>query len=262
MKIWFIIILLQIQYIVAFISSTSFNNIKQFSINNKQNKIISIAPAGLGGFYLLGIISYIKQHYNTSDYTIIGASAGAWVSLPMIYNGNINTFVDDIMTNYSHSYLNISHDDTSNMWALFDIQYSLQRIILSSYKTSDFDLSRLNIATSVLNINGLRHIIINNIHDIESAIKYCFASSHIPFVTGNGLFRINNALFFDGGLFKFPPSSISTYFTISSDMWGYHVSDIFTIKKYSNNGIIELYKKGYEDTKDHKYILDLYFTEI
>ena len=116
MKIWFIIILLQIQYIVAFISSTSFNNIKQFSINNKQNKIISIAPAGLGGFYLLGIISYIKQHYNTSDYTIIGASAGAWVSLPMIYNGNINTFVDDIMTNYSHSYLNISHDDASNMW--------------------------------------------------------------------------------------------------------------------------------------------------
>ena len=262
MKIRFIFILLQIQYVLAFISSTSFNSVKQFSNVNKDKKIISIAPAGLGGFYLLGIISYIKQHYDTTDYTIIGASAGAWVSLPMIYNGNIDTIVDDIMTNYSQSYLNIPPDETSNAHTLFDIQYSLKRILLSSYKTSDFDLSRLNIATSVLNINGLRHIIINNIHDIESAISCCFASSHIPFVTGNGLFKIDNTLFFDGGLFEFPPTSINTYFTISSDMWGYHVSDIFTIKKYSKDGLVELYNKGYEDTKEHKYVLDLYFSDF
>ena len=209
-------------------------------------KIISIAPAGLGGFYLLGIISYIKQNYDTTDYTIIGASAGAWASLPMIYNGNINTIVDDIMTNYSQSYLNIQDSDTSNARTLFDIQYSLKRLLLSGYKTTDFDLSRLNIATSVLNINGLKHIIINNIHDIEEAITYCFASSHI----------------FDGGLFEFPPSSIHTYFTISSDMWGYHIRDIFTLKKYSKDGLIQLYNKGYEDTKQNKYILDQYFSDI
>jgi len=262
MKIQFIIILLQIQSALAFISYASLNSVSQFTNTNKNNKIISIAPAGLGGFYLLGIISYIKQNYDTTDYTIIGASAGAWASLPMIYNGNINTLVDDIMTNYSQSYLNIQDSDTSNARTLFDIQYSLKQLLLSGYKTTDFDLSRLNIATSVLNINGLKHIIINNIHDIEEAITYCFASSHIPFVTGNALCKIDDALFFDGGLFEFPPSSIHTYFTISSDMWGYHIRDIFTLKKYSKDGLIELYNKGYEDTKQNKYILDQYFSDI
>ena len=262
MKINLLFILLQIQLVSAFISSVSFRNVKQFSNINKHNKIISISPAGLGGFYLLGIISYIKKHYDTSDYVILGASAGAWASLPMIYNGNINTLVDDIMTNYSQSYLNIQDSDTSNARTLFDIQYSLKQLLLSGYKTTDFDLSRLNIATSVLNINGLKHIIINNIHDIEEAITYCFASSHIPFVTGNALCKIDDALFFDGGLFEFPPSSIHTYFTISSDMWGYHIRDIFTLKKYSKDGLIELYNKGYEDTKQNKYILDQYFSDI
>jgi len=262
MKIRLIIILLQIQLVLAFISSVSFNSVRQFSINNKHNKIISIAPAGLGGFYLLGIITYIKENYNTSDYTIIGASAGAWVSLPMIYNGNINTIVDDIMANYSKSLLNSPRNESINAHALFDIQYSMKRVMLSRYNTKEFDLSRLNIATTALSIKGLRHIIIDNFNDIEQAITYCFASSHIPYVTGNGMFKVDNAYLFDGGIFVFPPPSMNTYFTISPDMWGYHVTDIFSIKKNSNDRLIALFNKGYEDTKDNKYILDLYFSDI
>ena len=122
MKIYWLFILLQIQLVSAFISSVSFRNVKQFSNINKHNKIISISPAGLGGFYLLGIISYIKKQYDTSDCVILGASAGAWVSLPMVYNEDIDILVNDILTNYTKSQLNLTEDKLSISHRLFNIQ--------------------------------------------------------------------------------------------------------------------------------------------
>ena len=49
----------------------------------KDYKIISISPGGLNGYYLVGIISYIKSNYDLSNYLFTGASAGAWSSLFM-----------------------------------------------------------------------------------------------------------------------------------------------------------------------------------
>ena len=48
-------------------------------------KIISISPGGFKGFYQLGISSYIKDNYYTENILFTGASAGAWVSLMMVY---------------------------------------------------------------------------------------------------------------------------------------------------------------------------------
>ena len=259
MKIYWLFILLQIQLVSAFISSVSFRNVKQFSNINKHNKIISISPAGLGGFYLLGIISYIKKQYDTSDCVILGASAGAWVSLPMVYNEDIDILVNDILTNYTKSQLNLTEDKLSISHRLFNIQYSIKHILLSSYDDSKFDLHRINIATNVLSRKGMNLVLLGNIKSLDVAISTCFSSSHIPYITGDGLFGIDDYYFFDGGLCKFPPQTLNTYLNISPDMWGYQMKDIFNIKKYSNSELIGLYYKGYHDTENNKNILDKYF---
>ena len=252
-------ILLQLQMVSAFIYSVSFRNVRQFSNINKHNKIITISPAGLGGFYLLGIISYIKEHYDTTDYTILGASAGAWVSLPMVYNGDIDVIINDILNNYHISQLNLTNDNLSISHSLFNIQYTIKHILLSGYDESNFDLHRVNIATNVLSRKGMNLALIGDIKSLEVAISTCFASSHIPYITGDGLFGIDDYYFFDGGLCKFPPQTLNTYLNISPDMWGYQMKDIFNIKKYSNQALVALYYKGYSDTNDNKIILDNYF---
>jgi hypothetical protein len=102
-------------------------------------------------------------------------------------------------------------------------------------------------------------VLLGNIKSLDVAISTCFASSHIPYITGDGLFGIDDYYFFDGGLCKFPPQTLNTYLNISPDMWGYQMKDIFNIKKYSNSELIGLYYKGYHDTENNKNILDKYF---
>ena len=55
---------------------------------NKHNKFISLYPAGINGFYTLGIASYIFDHYQTQEYNYIGASSGSWNSLICCYKYN------------------------------------------------------------------------------------------------------------------------------------------------------------------------------
>jgi len=49
----------------------------------KKHKFIAIDNVGVDVFYTLGVCSYIKSNYNTSEYMYIGTSNGAWSSLIM-----------------------------------------------------------------------------------------------------------------------------------------------------------------------------------
>jgi hypothetical protein len=60
-------------------------------LSNK--KLITISPGGFKGFYLLGILTYIKENYNVDNLIYSGASAGAWNSLFMSYKGPSLAFV-------------------------------------------------------------------------------------------------------------------------------------------------------------------------
>jgi hypothetical protein len=64
------------------------------NINHMNNIIVSISPGGYKGFYILGIASYIRDHYNIDNCIFSGASAGAWVSLLMTYKGNYKILLD------------------------------------------------------------------------------------------------------------------------------------------------------------------------
>ena len=71
------------------------NNIKMNS-----NKLITISPGGLLGFYMFGVSKYVKDNYKLDNsYLYSGASAGSWNSLFMTFTGNNDEFIDIILKN-------------------------------------------------------------------------------------------------------------------------------------------------------------------
>lgn len=262
-KLLFLFILINIHIANCF--KSTFSTIEQFNYRYRNHKIITISPGGVGGFYLLGIITYIKEHYYTDDFCLLGASAGAWNCLPMAYNKNINTITNDLLSSYVANESNIddylcNYDmSNTNINSIYKLQCNIKSLLINNYKNEDFNLDQINIATTIFTKNGCKQIIIGDLKSLNRAIDCCFASSHIPFITGRGLFKLDNIYLFDGGFKEFPHNSINTYFDISLEMWGFKFNDYFNIEKYKKNGKLLLFKKGYYDTMKNRDTLYKYF---
>ena len=83
--------------IIHNINYKQLNNINYINnINHINNIIVSVSPGGYKGFYILGIASYIRDHYNIDNCIFSGASAGAWISLLMTYKGDYKLLLDKI----------------------------------------------------------------------------------------------------------------------------------------------------------------------
>tara|TARA_B100001769_G_scaffold275318_1_gene277224 strand:- start:17644 stop:18480 length:837 start_codon:yes stop_codon:yes gene_type:complete len=276
-KLLYIIVLLNINLIYSLQSSISFLTLEQFKHRNRNNKVITLSPAGLAGFYLLGIVKYIKENYDISEYTILGASAGAWCSIPMVYKDNITDITENLINNYC-IIQNYNPDDNiddifnnndyyvdegCNIKSIYQLQCNIKSILLDNYSKKNFNLNKLNIATTIFTKSGFKQIIISDIKSLDQVTDSCFASSHIPFITGKGLLKVHDKVFFDGGFKLFPPAIINPYFEIKHTMWGFNMRDILNIKKYNDPSNVEsLLIKGFEDSKTNKHILNKYFKQL
>jgi len=230
----------------------------EFIVNKK---LITISPGGYKGFYLLGILTYLKENYETDDLVFSGASAGAWNSLFMCYKGDPMSFV--------YNFLDVNMRKAKS---ITELQYFLKYKLLSTYKTDDFDLRKLFIGVTTFkrfmpNIN-----IYTDFEDLEDAINCCMASSHIPLITGGITNRYKNMFSFDGGFSKYPYLDKERLLHISLSMWdelkGINVNKSFlkqnllNIKKFSEffsiskNNLLELFDNGYNDAKIHKQHFD------
>lgn len=112
-------------------------NLKQV-YEDDANKLIITTPGGLFGFYFMGIASYIKEHYDLSDYVFSGASAGAWNSLFLSLNGDSQPFIDEI--------LNI---DIKNIKSIRKLEENIKQTLLENYCEDDFNLDKLYIGVTV-----------------------------------------------------------------------------------------------------------------
>lgn len=230
-----------------------------------DKKIITISPGGFKGFYLLGILTYIKEKYDTEDLIYSGASAGAWNSLFMCYKGDPLSLV-----------YNLLDSNIKKAKSITEMEYFLKYKLLSSYKDEDFDLKRLFIGVTTLKFFTPCTNIFSDFETLEDAINCCFASSHIPFVTGGITNKYHNMFTFDGGFSKYPYlKNDNLVLHISPSMW-YQINEtsqncikknIRTIKKFyeffsiSKNNFIELFDDGYQDAKKHKKYLDSIFVQ-
>ncbi len=230
-----------------------------------DKKLITISPGGYKGFYLLGILTYIKEKYETDNLIYSGASAGSWNSLFMCYKGDTLSFV-----------YNLLDYNIKNTGSITELEYFLKYKLLSSYKTEDFDLRRLFIGVTTIRRFLPATNIFSDFETLEDAINCCIASSHIPLITGGLTNKYHNMFTFDGGFSKYPYLDKERLVHVSPSMWEEInnnkspirsiKSTIMSIKKYSEffsvskNNLLELFDDGYQDAKNNKQYLDTLFT--
>ena len=65
-----------------------------------SNRLVTFGPGGITGFYTLGVTSYLKDNYNLTDYTFLGASAGSWNALLLTCKDKNSVIIDKLL---SHS---------------------------------------------------------------------------------------------------------------------------------------------------------------
>lgn len=224
---------------------------------SQTNKLIISTPGGLNGFYLLGVTSYIKEHYNLSQYIYSGSSAGAWNSLYLSFTGNTTEFVNNLLTSGIH-----------NVTSVNKIENIMSELILKNYCENDFELDKISIGVSVLKfILRFKLVIYNDFEILKDVVSCCAASSHIPFITGGLLFFYRRNCCFDGGFFNRPYLNATPTLVISPDMWNSSytssnfVENVLQMNRLNVN-LTELYIQGYNDTKNNRKILDKIFYQL
>ena len=219
----------------------------QNNIKMNSNKLITISPGGLLGFYMFGVSKYVKDNYKLDNsYLYSGASAGSWNSLFMTFTGNNNNFIDIILKNTPKN--NIER-----------LEYNLKKDIMSNYNTGDFNLKNLYIGVSTLENYKFNLDIYNNFNTLEDALDCCIISSHIPFITGKPCKKYKDKYSFDGGFYEYPYTNVSKpILNITPDIWGRNYPNINLYSTY-NIDYNKLFNDGYEDSFKNRAFLDNIF---
>jgi hypothetical protein len=239
-------------------NQSSVNNwCQQFQFENK--KMISISPGGFKGFYMWGIGSYIKEHYDLSDYIFSGASAGAWNALLMCYKKDHKQILNKLFE--------IENDIKKKDINIFKIENILKEKILSISTDDDFDLHKLFIGASTFEKLHFTVNIFSDFVNLEDAINCCISSSHIPFITGGLLNRYHDMYLFDGGFTRHPYMHLlKTDLHITPDLWNkkkksysLYLEDYTTLFSKDKFNIRDIYLQGYDDSRKNKDFLDKIF---
>ena len=201
-----------------------------------DRNVMTLSPGGYFGFYQMGICTFIKENYDTSNYVFSGASAGAWNALFMTLRTDPRFMKHILVKDYRHK-------------NIFQIEWEMRTSILRYYTAKDFDLSRLCIG--VVNVGQTK--IYTDFDDLEDVLDCCIASSHIPFVTGNALQGYRNTWAFDGGFSHSPYlcTKESPGLHITPFMWGQNKDgnvNLFRIRSGSSSCFENLFQRGYRDT--------------
>ena len=218
-----------------------------------KNNILTFGPGGLTGFYTLGVTSYIKDNYDLTNYSYLGASAGSWNALLLSCKKNNTEIIDNLL----------SQDIYYKSKSVSNLLHDLKTYVESTYTTDDFELNKLYVSVSIFNFFSFKPRIIYNFTSLNDATNGCYFSSYIPLVTGKIKFFTFDNLIFDGGIGKFPPNHINTYFDIYPSMWGrtFTSKDRF-IYPNDDNYFKLLYYQGYYDSQLNKDKLDRVFTSL
>ena len=235
-----------------------YSNYTDFLEDNSELKLketISISPGGLQGFYLIGIVDFMKHNYNLDSYLLTGASAGAWSCLLMSYKGDTKKFIKSILDEMS----------SIRVKSLFEAQLYLKKFILKKNTIKDFDFSKTFIGVTVLKNLDLSTNLFYNFNNLEDALDCCIASSHIPFLTGGFINKYNNKISFDGGFSNSPYLNLNnTVLHVNPNMWSKRMHVVINLdeiinKKFEDVNLYELYVNGFMDTKNNKDKLDAIF---
>jgi hypothetical protein len=227
----------------------------------KDKKLISISPGGFKGFYVMGVCKFIKDNYNLDNYIFSGASAGAWNSLLLCFNRDINEIQNKI--------IDMTLQNTNK---ISDIEKRIKIKMLENYQTSDFELRKLFIGVTTFdNYNYKTNTtIFTGFDSLEDALDCCIASSHIPLVTGGFTNVYRDILSFDGGFSRYPYlNTTRSLLHITPRIWkkdssnktitSMSIHDYTTLFSKAQYQFSEMVEKGYKDSINNKKVLDEVF---
>lgn len=262
----------KINYIVhhnLFNIQLEYNNITDYYYDNKYltgKNIINIYPAGLKGFYEMGMSLYIKDNYNMENFVFSGASAGAWNTLLLAYKGNINDF--------KHLILDFNFTKLKN---IYELQLKLKEQILLRFNNNDFDFNKMYIGVTVLEKMRFKNYIFTDFESLEDALNCIIASSNIPFLTGKIIYKYRDKICFDGGFSKDsyihhpnekliihsnlfsefnymePINQIDEWIDFNNKWIDIHNDNIFD---NNFNILLKLFEKGYNDASTNKNYIE------
>lgn len=249
------------QYILNIKKQNQFHEseVDRFLMENefiKNKKLISISPGGFKGFYVMGVCKYLKSNYDLDNYIFSGASAGAWNSLLLCFNRDI----DEIQ----YKILDKTLQDTNK---LGDIEKRIKNKMLETYSTDDFDLRRLFIGVTTIDKYKSNTTIFTGFDNLEDALNCCIASSHIPLVTGGFTNVYRNILSFDGGFSKYPYLNTSkSLLHITPNIWNnkqsystMSINDYTALFSKTQYNFLDMVEHGFRDTEKNKKTLDVIF---
>jgi hypothetical protein len=224
------------------------SNISIFNDKYEHDKLILLTPGGINGFYMLGTITYIEEHYKLkSNYIYSGASAGAWNGLLL---SNINS------TSQIISKFILDSNVFNSQNSLYKTQQLIKEHLLNNYRSSEFNFTKLFIGVTQYNNCKFYTNIYTDFYDLEDAIDCCIASSHIPLITNGLITKYSNEIAFDGGFSTNPYIQKDSSFIIKPDIWNPNMTNALNPLEAN---IIELYRKGYYDCEEHVEELDKFF---
>jgi hypothetical protein len=231
---------------------------------------------------MLGICSYLKEHYILDDFLFSGASAGAWNALMLTCKKDFSSHINHVI-----------YDSIREASSLLDIEKTIKKKILAIYSTEDFDLKRLFIGVTTIFERKSNTTIYTDFDSLEDAMDCCIASSHIPFITGGMVHKYKNIVSFDGGFSKYPylnGNGLRTSIHIHPSMWKknikthtntnsqiqtnknkkeeskyYSFMTTFSMEEYTTlfskhkYNFETLFQNGYSDAKENKEFLDTLF---
>lgn len=244
--------------------SFKYNNINDYFYDNKyleNKKIINIYPAGIKGFYEMGLCTYIKENNNLENIVFSGASAGAWNALLLAYKGDVLEFKKIIF--------DIPYKDYDS---IFQIQQKIKQTILSHFTSDDFNLKQLFVGLTVLDNFKFKTFIYTDFESLEDALNCIIGSSNIPFITGKLFYFYKGRLSFDGGFKKDPfihhpsksiyihPCVFNKNNILNDDTHkASNISDCSIIENnefiVDNETFIKLFIQGYNDALNNKDII-------
>ena len=224
----------------------------------ESKKLITLSPGGVRGFYMLGVCHFLKENYNITnrdDIIFSGASAGAWNSLIMVYNGNTTNFIQGIFN------LNFKNASSILDWELIIRDY-----VINYYTLDDFNFNKMFVSITTISfikdfsIFKLNTEIYSDFNSLLDCLDCCITSSHIPFVTGGLVHFYKKRLGYDGGFIREPyVKNVPIILNITPSMW-YSENFIFNdMLKINNTNIEQLYIDGYKDSLNNKDYLDTIF---
>lgn len=213
------------------------NNITLFERKYQKEGIITLTPAGINGFYMLGIIKYMNEHMDLNNYIFSGASAGAWNGL-LLCSYKRDKILKDIEVNDELFSINKFHVLQRFMYTYFSDHYT----------SSDFNFTKLFIGLTQYRNFKVYTNIYSEFFNLEDCLQCCVASSHIPLIT-NGLFQVYDDHYaFDGGFSENPyVRNNNEGFMITPNMYHDDINNGLDANKNSRDLFIE----GYNDCKKY-----------